>query len=98
LNNALMLSALLIVFAGAAGFEVANSLGWCDRRRLCKAVVVIVPLTFAAGGAWWLGNRYPTLNSGFGPGWACQNLGRGDALVCLRDLDARPDSTGQAAR
>jgi hypothetical protein len=102
-----MLSALFSLFAGVAGFEVADSFRWCGRRRLCKALAVMVPLALAAGGGWWLDSRYPTLNfwvnQEFGPGWACQNPGRGDALVCLRDLDRRRENgravaTGLAGR
>lgn len=83
------LGGLLILSTGGLLWLAYDSYGMLDVRKAVLFVLSSV-VVFAAGvGVLVLVNRNPDLNNArIGarwPGWDCQNLGRGAAVVCTRD-------------
>jgi hypothetical protein len=79
--------AFLTAFAVYSAIDAAR---WRNRRRMWLSVAAGLPLGVAACVSLWIGIERPTANfwgnQGFGPDWECNNLGRGAAQVCARDL------------
>jgi hypothetical protein len=104
LNWVFDFAALFAILAGIALYQGVDALRWHDRRRLWIALAALQPLGLAICGALWIGAQHPTFNFwgnlGFGPGWECENLGRGAAQVCKRDLPARyqPKAAGTGSK
>ena len=71
-----------------------DALRWRENARAMRAfsfTVLFFAMTIAAI---WVGVQHPrgaTLSNGFGPGWRCANLVRGD--VCFRDPNAADAAT-----
>ncbi|MBV9976342.1 MAG: hypothetical protein JO105_13220 [Hyphomicrobiales bacterium] len=85
-------SAGFLVGAGYALYCAVDAARWRDWRRFFLLAALTFPLLLGASWIFAIAVGHPTVsfwgNIGFGPDWACQNLGNG-AHICSRDLPPR---------
>ena len=78
-----------ILGAAVALWQAIEAYRRRERGRLWRSAVAGVALIVVGTASLWVSVRYPNARFGggqaFGPGWECENLGKGSAQVCFRD-------------